>query len=312
MLEKKSHHFATVAAAVLLLFVVSSTALIIPASAAFFKLLPIALLGDPGIRFEDYQPVKTLEEAQQKTVLFQIRVPPQSLLPAGYSLVGAAVSPVGVKAETDPYTNRTFHPPDVTLYYWNQELKPDTFVTDFEKAGGIFVGEAYALGVNTTEPFGAVINEPPAWTSVGWFKGYPGLWSNGYAEIFQFDKNMSYMVQGSTLTRDQVLAIMETLLVEEPASSEAKTNTTSTITTTTVVSTSTTTRVSTVTSTSTTTVTIEPIVPTSTTTTTVTTTEIVADPSTYAWAVSATVAAVVLAVVLVLQRRSRPQSSSNG
>lgn len=43
-----------------------------------------------------------------------------------------------------------------------------------------------------------------------------------------------------------------------------------------------------------------------TSTTTVTTsTEKIADPSTYAWAVGATVAAVVLAVVLLLQRRSR-------
>lgn len=44
--------------------------------------------------------------------------------------------------------------------------------------------------------------------------------------------------------------------------------------------------------------TIQPAEPTSTTT------ERVTDPSTYAWAVSATVAAVVLAVVLLIQRRS--------
>lgn len=55
---------------------------------------------DPGIQFRDYSPVNTLDEAQQKTLLFKIRVPPQSVLPAGYHLVGAAVTAVGSRAET--------------------------------------------------------------------------------------------------------------------------------------------------------------------------------------------------------------------
>ena len=165
----------------------------------------------PPISFSMFPVEKTVEKAQQQVVQFKIKVPPQSVLPAGYQLVAAIPNPLGPEV-TDPFSGKTFRPQNVLLYYWNKPVDLNMDIWDFRAEGGIIIDEMYGLGANSTEPYYVGVTNRPNTTTVGWFKGYPGVWDKGYAEVFKFDESMSYRVWGNSLTVKQELAIIETLL----------------------------------------------------------------------------------------------------
>lgn len=163
--------------------------------------------------FNTYPIEKTIDAAQGKVSLFNIRVPSQTNMPADYKLVAAIPIPVGA-VHREHYTNRTFRPQQVVLLYWNKSLPTNMSVNTFYNEGGVFVVETFSLGVNSTEPYLNSDGKVPANMTVGWFHGYPGIWSEGYAEAFQLNKNMAYSVQSKLLTKDQALGILATLLAQ--------------------------------------------------------------------------------------------------
>lgn len=166
----------------------------------------------PQILFSTFQVDKTIADAQTKAVQFKIKAVPQSLLPADYQLVGVITNPLGPETK-DPFSGKTFRPQNVVLYYWNKPIDSNMDINkDFFAGGGIIIDEMYALGANSTAPYYPGVTNRPFTTTVGWFKGYPGVWDNGYAEVFNFDQNMSYRVWGNSLTVEQELAMIQTLL----------------------------------------------------------------------------------------------------
>jgi len=72
----------------------------------------------------------------------------------------------------------------------------------------------YNQGANSTEPFFIAALIPRPTTTVGWFKGYPGFWDEGYVEVFKFDEDILYRAQGKFLTKAEALAIIEGLMAE--------------------------------------------------------------------------------------------------
>lgn len=168
----------------------------------------------PRIPFAAFNFVRTLSEAQQQATLVHIKMPQTSRLPAGYHLVGAVPEPIG-PLMTDPGSGRSFRPQQVTLYYWNQSITDlNMNIHDFYNQGGIIIEQTYAFGVNSTDVYLSGVKQVPQGSlppdlTIGWFDGYPGIWHHGYAHVFQFDKDMSYVVKGTSLTKEQALAIID-------------------------------------------------------------------------------------------------------
>ncbi len=161
---------------------------------------------------------------------------------------------------------KAFIPERVLFLYSTHPLNLSMTLSEFNrKYSVVIIGEVYGTGGNST--------------SATYLWGYPASIKPGYVQILKFDEHTAYSVSSGTLSQEQLLTIAKSLITR-PYQIRIVTSTLTSITTTTVstILTSTTTAIS---------------------------TETVADPSTYAWAVSATIAVIVLAVVLVLQRRRK-------
>jgi len=181
---------------------------------------PLVFSGPPAPSpIGEFGTIINLDEARKMVVNLKIKLPDPLTLPKGYELQAVLVEPRGGPIR-ETYSDRIFQPETLHLYYSNASINGSMYSNEHPE--WVVITESYALGSNSTRPYGT--DNPETGYKVGWFYGYPGYLKDSLMLVYQFEEEMAYRIYAPLLSQEQVIEISEPLLLEHKITMNALPN----------------------------------------------------------------------------------------